>query len=219
MFIPPVFRQKSVKALHELIENHNFGILFSVGDDGYAVTHVPFMLERDKGPNGTLIMHVARANPHWKHFENPRGALAVFLGPHAYISPSWYLNKASVPTWNYAAVHVRGTPNLIMDKDELRWIVKALSRRHESPSSHWTLENAEAIMEKSLAAIVGIEMPIESIEGKFKFSQNLPVEDQKGVIDALIGSSDPLERGVAFIMRQNLRNTGASKASNDDEPR
>lgn len=108
MYIPRSFREDNIAALHELIRQHSFGTLFSQTSEGPFATHLPFLIDPEPWPFGTMRAHMARANPHWRRLTNAVDVLVVFLGPHAYISPSWYVNQVTVPTWNYAAVHAVG---------------------------------------------------------------------------------------------------------------
>ncbi|MCG8467237.1 MAG: FMN-binding negative transcriptional regulator [Gemmatimonadetes bacterium] len=204
MWIPRTFRETDPSVLHGLIEANSFGTLFSRDDSDPWATHLPFMIDRERGEHGTLIAHMARANPHWKTWTGQTRVLAVFQGPHAYISPAWYEDQVTVPTWNYAVVHAYGTPRLIEEPQELRPIVERLTRLHEGDESPWDLERAEPVMETELKAIVGFEIPIDRLEGKFKFNQNRSREDQAGVVRALRDAEDPLERRVGEIMDDNL---------------
>ncbi len=206
MYLPSPFKEDNLNSLHEVIRNYNFAPLFSQSDDMPYATHLPFMLDPDRGPNGTLIAHMARANPHWKSFDENTQALVVFQGPHAYISTSWYEKEEHVPTWNYAAVHAYGVPQLIHEPEELLSMVEALVNNHEaSISGIKNLDEHKEILLPQLKAIVGFEIPIEKIEGKFKFNQNRSTEDQQGVVNALENHDDPLIQGVADIMKKNLQ--------------
>lgn len=206
MYTPPSYREDDPAVLHDLIRRNNFGILFSSGPDGPVATHLPFSLDAHRGEHGTLVAHMARANPHWRSFAPDREVLAVFAGPHAYISPTWYEEKATVPTWNYAAVHVYGVPRLVEDTAVLRAQVERLVHEHEAHRDPaWDMSAAEPKMEGLLRAIVGFEIPILRIEGKMKFNQNRSREDQEGVIRALEASPDTTDRAVVEIMRGNLR--------------
>ncbi len=208
MWIPRTFRNEDLPELHSLIDANNFGMLISQADDEPLATHLPFMIDRDRGPFGTLIAHMARANPHWKSWDAATRVLTVFQGPHAYISPAWYENQETVPTWNYAVVHAYGTPTLIHDGSDLRPMVERLTRQHEGESTEWSLAQAEPVMESELKAIVGFEIPIDRLEGKYKFNQNRSREDQAGVVRNLTSSPHADERAVAAIMDANLSADG-----------
>ncbi|MBZ0299127.1 MAG: FMN-binding negative transcriptional regulator, partial [Anaerolineae bacterium] len=142
------------------------------------------------------------ANPHWKQLTPDAEVLVIFQGAHSYISPRWYVQPSVVPTWNYAAVHAYGKPRLIHDPATLKRMVTALVEYHEGPEG---LPGFEAeFPENLLQAIVGLEIPIDRLEGKFKMSQNKSAADQEGVIARLAESTDSVQREVARIMRGNL---------------
>ncbi len=206
MYLPRSFRVEDLDQLHRHIEQYSFGTLFSRTPDGPFATHLPFLLDPTRGPAGTLMGHMARANAHWRGFSPDDEVLVTFLGPHAYISPSWYASPAAVPTWNYAAVHVWGVARLIEDLDALREHVLQMVDAHErrlDPS--WDPAAAGDIIDIELRAIIGFEIPIARIEGKYKFNQNRSREDQEGVIAALSRGTDTQLRAVVEIMRGNLK--------------
>jgi transcriptional regulator len=206
VYTPRSFREDDPVVLHDLIRRYDFGTLFSAGADGPVATHLPFTLDPQRGEQGTLVAHMARANPHWRAFRPDEEVLAVFAGPHAYISPTWYAEKVTVPTWNYAAAHVYGVPVLVEDPDVLRSQVERLVRDHEAHRDPaWDVGAAEPTMASLLQAIVGFEIPITRIEGKMKFNQNRSRDDQEGAIRGLEAEGDEAARAVADIMRGNLR--------------
>jgi len=201
MYVPPHFAESDPGTLHDFIERHSFGLLISQVDAVPFVTHLPFLLDRSTGPHGTLIGHMARANPHWKAIGD-QATLAVFSGPHAYISPTWYESENVVPTWNYAAVHAYGPIKLIEDQATLLQIVQRSVNVYEGAMpSPWALDTSGSFVERLLAQIVGFDIEIERIEGKWKMSQSHPVERREKVIQALQkqGGDDAL--GVAELMR------------------
>jgi transcriptional regulator len=205
MYTPRSYRNDDLDTLFALIRRYNFATLFTHrGGESFA-THLPFLVDPQRGAYGTLIAHMARANPHWKAFDGAAPSLIVFMGPHAYISPAWYREQETVPTWNYAVVHATGTPRLVTDDTRLRAMVMRLVDNHEAPlGSPWDVGKANAVIDVELAGIVGFEIPIDRIEGKFKMNQNRSREDQEGVVSALESSSDPGEREIARMMRENL---------------
>ena len=205
MYIPASNRVDDSALLHAFMRQYNFAVLFSThGGIPYA-THLPFLLDETRGLHGTLVAHMARANPHWKMFESTTQALVVFSGPHSYISPSWYVDQVSVPTWNYTAVHATGTPHVIHEPDVLRPIVDMLTEVHETAAgSHWDRSLAERDTGAKLEAIVGIEIHITRLEGKFKLNQNRSIEDRRNVIHALEQSSDQMQREMAAMMRETI---------------
>jgi transcriptional regulator len=205
VYNPRSYRNESVRELHDFIRRYNFAILFTHRDGESFVTHLPFMIDDDRGPFGTLVAHMARANPHWRMFEGAAPSLVVFAGPHAYISPSWYQNQVTVPTWNYTTVHATGCAQVVEDVAALRAMVMRLVGQHEAPLGNpWDVRKAEAVMDAELQGIVGFEIPIVKLEGKFKLNQNRPVADREGVVRALEASSHPDEREVARLMREQM---------------
>jgi len=187
MYMPRQFEEQRTEVLHGLIDAHPLGTLVTMRPGGLEAEHVPFLLDRDAGPHGTLRAHVARANPVWREAEAAAGCLVVFQGADAYVSPSVYPGKAEhgreVPTWNYMAVHARGALRAIHDPAWLLDLLRRLSDRHEQGRAHpWRVSDAPAeYIDKLLAAIVGIEIPVESLQGKWKTSQNRPAADRAAV--------------------------------------
>ena len=205
MWTPRSFRESDPERLWALVEAHPFAIVVGPGPDGLMATHLPLFVEGDQGPNGTLIGHLARANPHWKAWADGPELLVIFRGPHAYISPNWYENQVTVPTWNYAAVHVYGRPRLVHDRAELLKMTSRLTRIHEdSVPGEWTLDHARDVLGPELKAIVGFEIPVDRVIGKFKLNQNRSREDRVGVAAALAESQRSEDRGVAGLMEQQL---------------
>ncbi|MEP0005735.1 MAG: FMN-binding negative transcriptional regulator [Balneola sp.] len=203
MYTPSSFKEENPDVLFDLIEEHNFGIIFSQHQDQPEATHLPFLVHRQKGKHGTLIAHFAKANKHWEKLDEAKDVLVVFQGPHSYISPAWYVNRAEVPTWNYATVHVFGKPKVIEDAAELNKMVKELTHFHEDQeNTGWKLDEVpEKDYNTDLKAIVGLEIEISKMEGKFKFNQNKPDKDQKSVIAKMedLGRED-----ISAIMKRNL---------------
>jgi transcriptional regulator len=196
MYVPNAFRADDRAALYDLIERYGFGTLVSVLDGAPFATHLPILLDRGRG---VLLGHVARANPHGRALGNAAEALLIFQGPHAYVSPSWYATAPAVPTWNYAAVHVYGVPRLL-DEAELRDLLDRLVSRYEAGRERpWTMDLPPDYLRKMLQAIIGFEVPIERIEGKFKLNQNRSSEDRAGVVQAL-RAGDAGERELAEFM-------------------
>ena len=199
MYIPTVFQQTDQETLHRFIEEHSFALLCSTEADGTPfASHLPFLLD----PQGILIGHMARANPQWQHADGRR-VLAIFSGPHAYISPTWYEAEAVVPTWNYAAVHVTGVFRAIHEPDALLRIVRDMIAVFEQGMPRpWQLGEANEYVERQLRAIVGFRIEIDRIEGKWKLNQNHPPERRERVMRALRqrGGEDAL--GIANLMEQ-----------------
>lgn len=203
MYTPSSFKEEDSEILFNLIEEFNFGILFTQHKKNPEATHLPFLVDRTRGEHGVLIAHFAKANSHWKKISATKDVLAVFQGPHTYISPSWYVNRAEVPTWNYATVHVYGKPIIVEEPKLLKAMVTRLTRYHENKiDSNWSLDEvSKKDFITDLKAIVGIEIEITRMEGKFKFNQNKSKEDQAKVIENL-DNLDIIE--VSEIMKNNL---------------
>jgi transcriptional regulator len=203
MYVPPHFAETDPARLHDFIERHSFGLLVSEADGTPFATHLPFLLERDAGPHGALIGHLARANSQWRELAH-QTALAVFSGPHAYVSPTWYEAENVVPTWNYVAVHAYGPVQLVEDPDELFDIVRRTVERYEGGRPRpWSLGQPSTFTDRMLAQIVGFRIPIERLEGKWKLSQNHPVERREKVIAALTEQGEE-SAAVAELMRERL---------------
>ncbi len=206
MYIPAHFREDNRDTLFSFIRDNSFGLLVTAPDGVPFATHLPFSLEADRGENGSLRAHLARANPQWRHLETEREILVVFSGEHSYISPTWYETSPSVPTWNYAAVHVYGTPR-ILAAAEMRPLLVELTSQYESEQG-WSLDTVSAdYTEKLIRAIVGFEIQITRIEGKWKMSQNKPDADRLSAIAALATQSDPMAQVVAATMKSRLSNS------------
>lgn len=202
MYIPEHFTETNSSRISALIEGHPFGMLITAPEGGPFVSHLPFLFERPADSGGKLRGHMARANPQWQHFSKGSEVLAVFQGPHAYVSPSWY-SAAGVPTWNYAVIHLRGIPRLIEDETELEALLEQQTRAHESPmSSPWEPRLVGERRAKLLNMVVGFEIEVTDVQGKFKLSQNRPLEDQLNVVKALSLSSNQTDIAVAELMSE-----------------
>ena len=223
MYCPRPFREDRLSALHALVRSHSLGAWTCWADNRLVVNHVPFLLAEEAGESGTLVGHVARGNPVWKSIANgdPDGArggvpgavpsVVVFQGPQTYITPSWYPSKQVhgkvVPTWNYAVVHAHGRPRVIEDKAWLLAHVEQLSDTHEAErESPWRVSDApQNYIDKMLDGIVGIEIPIQTLEGRWKVSQNKPPADKSGVAGGLSESPDAVAREMATLVNRAMR--------------
>jgi transcriptional regulator len=196
MYLPKHFAEPRVEVMHELMRAHPLATLVTVTSNGLDANHIPLQLVADATPFGTLQGHVARANPLWQTFDKDVEVLVIFQGPDAYISPSWYATKKetgkAVPTWNYAVVHAHGMLRTIDDATWLRTQIEALTTRNEAALPHpWALTDApDDYVEKMIAAVVGIEIEITRLSGKWKVSQNQPMENQAGILEALRSNSN-----------------------------
>src|SRR5438105_9271545 len=177
MYIPQPFEETDPSVLHTLIRTHPLGTWVTQADGELVAEHVPFLLDATRGEHGTLMAHVARSNPAWQAFSTSVDSLVVFQGPQAYITPSWYPSKhatgKAVPTWNYAVVHAHGRPRAIEDREWLLRFLKQLTDVHEADHAlPWKVDDAPAkYIERLLESIVGIEIPVTRLVGKWKVSQ------------------------------------------------
>jgi transcriptional regulator len=206
MYIPSHFEQRNPEVLAELMQRHSFATVISHDGKAPFATHMPVLFHPNDGPRGTLVTHMARANPQWRQFDGMgsnvgREVLVIFHGPHAYISPSWYVARPAVPTWNYTAVHAYGVPRIVEDPVAVRNILRELVNAFESHRHAPYSELTDAYIDKLSPAIVAIEIPLTRLEGKFKLNQNRSREDVTGVIDALSASHDQTERELADVMK------------------
>ena len=199
-YVPRHFRLDDPAALEAFVAANAFGTLVSAGAAGLSVSHLPFLPERGGDGRRRLLGHVARANAHWQELEGAGEVLVVFSGPHAYVSPSWYANHPSVPTWNYAVVHAHGRARLL-PPEALPGLLDRLSRAYEDARpSPWRMAGLPAdYTARMLPAIVGFEVAVERLEGKFKLSQNRRPEDIDGVAAALEREGQP---ELAALMRE-----------------
>jgi len=200
MYVPEHFKEANPERISALIEGHPLGMLVTAPEGLPFASHLPFIFERPADSQGKLLGHMARANPQWQHFSTDSEVLAVFQGPHAYVSPSWY-SSPGVPTWNYAVVHLRGTPRLIERESELEALVERLTHVYESRMPNpWKPNLAGERRTKLLNMIVGFEIEITDIQGKFKLSQNRPPEDRRSVVEKLSRSDNQTEAAIAKLM-------------------
>lgn len=209
MYIPSSFQERDLATLFDFIEAHPLATMVTHStNDGLFATHLPLVLDRAQGSTGALIGHVARANAHSRLGNDPIDALVIFAGPDAYITPAWYATKQEhgrvVPTWNYVAVHAYGTLRLRDDPAFLRPHLEALTKRHEATRSNaWQVDDAPAdFIAQQMKAIVGVEIAIDRLEGKWKMSQNRSAADVDGVIHGLGESPAPRDQAVAAIVRE-----------------
>ena len=195
MYVPRHFAEDDNEKLGRLIAENGFGLLVTVSDGRPVASHLPFLHEQE---GNVLRAHVARANPQWKHFSAEAEVMVVFQGPHAYVSPSWY-QAPGVPTWNYAVAHVYGRARAIEDPVAVKDIVEKLTAKYES---HYEKPWAPAYDPRMLNAIVGVEIVITEVQGKFKLSQNRPAVDRAPVIAHLDASGSEAARAVAALMKE-----------------
>ncbi len=199
----PAFREDRVEVLHAAIRDLYFGLLVTHPVDGFATSYLPWELDAERGPRGTLVGHLARYNPQWEVPGSGAPALAVFQGPHAYVSPSWYPGKRDdprqVPTWDYLSVEVRGTLVTFDDEARLYNLLTQLTDRNEAGREHrWRVTDApDDYVRKEMHHVIGIELRIESLVGRYKLSQNRNAADQEGARTGLAAGSTERERDLA----------------------
>ena len=207
MYLPAQFAETRPDVLHALIRDHPFGMLVTQGPAGLEANGLPFLIDADRGPHGTLRAHVARANPLWREARADEDSLVVFQGPQAYISPAWYPTKAEtgqvVPTWNYAIVQGRGRLRAVEDATWVRQLVSDLTDHHEADRPKpWAVDDAPAgYIDKLLNAIVGIEIELTSLTGKWKVSQNRSAADRNGVVRGLTIENEGRDAAMATLVR------------------
>ncbi len=201
MYIPDQFNDSTIEEAAAFIKENSFGILINTTGGKLWATHIPMELYKNDEGKDVLMGHIARANNQWKGFNENDEVLAVFRGPHAYISPSWYTKK-NVPTWNYVAVHVYGRIKII-EGTELYQALKRLIDTYETiTKTHLTIEDIpEKIVKKDLRGIIGFEITIEEVKAAFKLSQNKDDESYKNIIDNLEASDDQEIKKVADYMK------------------
>ena len=208
MYLPKAFEETDTQVSHDLIRAHPFATLVTSRDGELVADHLPFMLDPSRGEFGTLVAHVARANPVWQSLAQSNRSLVIFQGAHAYVSPSWYPSKhvhgKAVPTWNYAVVHAHGAARAIEDAPWLHDLVSRLTNVHEAIHKvPWQVSDAPAdYIDGMLKAIVGIEIPIRQLVGKWKVSQNRPEPDKLGVVAGLSARDDELSKTMAGLVKQ-----------------
>ncbi len=203
MYIPAHFREDRLEVLHALIRDHGLATMVTLTSDGLMANHIPMILDSAAAPLGVLRGHVSRANPQWRESLVETEALAIFQGPSAYISPSWYKTKQEtgrvVPTYNFIVVHARGRFRIFEDPADLERNVRALTEHHEAAfPRQWSVDDAPAdFIQSQLKGIVGVEIAISRLEGKWKVSQNRPAADRAGVVEALRADGDLAHASMA----------------------
>lgn len=210
--MPAHFEEARLEVMHQFMRSHPFAALVVLTNDGLVANHIPFFLAEGDGEFGVLRGHVARENPVWQNFKAECTALVIFTGAQHYITPAWYPTKKDtgkvVPTWNYAVVHAHG---YLQTRQETTWIrshLEELTNRNESVAGgDWQISDAPAdYVERMMSMVVGVEMQIEKLEGKWKVSQNQPMQNRDGVINglkALAGGGCPMAEIVEMYKNEN----------------
>lgn len=217
MYIPSAFRQTQPAQLFELIERHPFATLVAVTAAGLLANHQPLLLDREAGTHGVLRGHVARGNTFVDEALEGTHVLAIFHGPSAYVSPSWYPAKAEhgkvVPTWNFAAVHCKAILRFVRDETWLRAHLAQLTETHEHGRAQpWAIDDAPAdFIATMMRGVVGLELEITDIEGKWKLGQNRAEADRVGAEQGLAMEADAQSNAVAHMMRHTRTETAVEK--------
>ena len=211
MYLPPLFREDRLEVQHEVIRRHPLGLLLTAGPGGLQANAIPFLVKPERSEFGTLQAHLAKANLQWRELEAVEECLVVFQGPDAYVTPSWYATKQEsgkvVPTWNYVAVHAWGRPRVIEDVGWLREQIGALTDSQEDHFEEpWSVSDApEAFIAGQIKGIIGLEIPIARIEGKWKVSQNRPEADRAGVIAGFTALGEDAREMAALVAERSER--------------
>ncbi|WPG36037.1 FMN-binding negative transcriptional regulator [Variovorax sp. EBFNA2] len=216
MYVSRHHRQPDLGASHALIDAHPLGAWVVPAADGLVANHLPFLLDRSRGPFGTLLGHVSRANPVWRQLDASAPSVVLFQGPQAYITPGWYPGKAEhgqvVPTWNYAVAHAHGIARAIDDEAWLLDLLARLTAANEAgqPVPWQTTDAPEAFIRKLARAVVGIEIPIDRLEGKLKASQDEALPDRQGTVQGLAAVGSENASAMARLVQQALQSGSAA---------
>jgi len=202
MYTPPAYAETDEALLRKRMREWSFATLVTYGANGLNATHLPFLVE-DDSPHGLLTTHLSRANAQYQDLKTGAPALVIFQGPHAFISPSWYTNRRTFPTWNYTAIHVQGVPDVIEDTAAIHAVLKRTVATYDTPlGGAWVFgAMPEELIASRLKAIAAVRIPIARIEGKMKLNQDKSVADRLGVIAALEKQGDEQSLAVAALIR------------------
>lgn len=204
VYIPKAFEMNDHSKIVNFIREHSFGILFSKYDNGPFATHLPFLIDENKYDQGTLISHMAIANPHWRGLDN-KEVLVVFTGPHAYISPSWYEDSDHAPTWNYISVHVYGEFRRIENQDQIKEIIRNTVHFYESPLPEpWAADFDNKFINGLMNGLIAFEIKINKLEGKWKLSQNHSTLKQQRLVRGLKSSNQYDSYKIGRLIEENL---------------
>jgi transcriptional regulator len=208
MYNPPHFREERTDVLHRLIREYSLATFVTLSADGLIANHIPLIFDPEPAPLGTLRGHLSRANPQWRDSLPGVSALAIFQGPEAYITPSWYPTRQEtgrvVPTWNYVVVHAHGPFRTFEDPVLLERHVRTLTRHKEAARPcPWSVDDAPVdFFHGQLAGIIGIEISVTRLEGKWKVSQNRSTTDRAGVVEGLRASGNPDDKTMADLVSE-----------------
>lgn|GEM_PF-29347 len=217
LYVPKFNEEKNVSTLQSLVKSKPLGAWATIADEEIVINHIPFILHEDRGELGTLVGHVARSNSIFREFSSEVSSVVVFQGDQAYITPSWYPSKhehgKAVPTWNYVVVHAHGIPRKIEDPQWLLQHVNELTDVHESDRKFpWKVSDApDQFIEQLIGAIVGIEIPITKLTGKWKLGQNRPDPDKRGLISGLMSSDSSESHSLAKSLNRYILSSNKDK--------
>ena len=201
MYIPSAFAEQRLSVLHELIRSHPFATVITTGNSGITASHVPVVLLPTSGSSGTLQFHLAKPNPQCEDLAAGADVLAIFLGPHGYVSPTWYATAGTVPTWNYVAVHVYGTPSVMSDERLVEHLDRLVAEYESGRPNGWDTGRLPGeTFAKLRGAILGFDVTIARIEGKWKLGQNRTASDRAGAIAGLRTTGTPDDAALADLM-------------------
>ena len=207
MYIPSAFDEPDLAKLHVFMRRYAFAVVTSRNGDRLLASHLPILLDAEATPRGHLLGHMARANPQWKRVEGE--VMVIFSGPHAYVSPAWYAEGGTVPTWNYVAVHAYGTFQVVEDRDALLDILRRSVVTYEARRTEpWTFDETAPHVEAMLKAIVGFRIEITRLEGKWKLSQNHSIDRRLKVVEGLKERDDDDAKAIAGLIEEGLPKPG-----------
>lgn len=211
MYLPKHYAVTDRQQLHDFIKGNGFGILFSGNGPEPVASHLPFILDESAGEQGTLLSHMAGANRQWRHADGQQ-VLTVFQGPHTYVSPTWYQDPETVPTWNYVAVHVYGILKVVQDQERIQNILARITDYYEaSLPQPWQAEFTSEYAQQMVKRIVAFEIEIDKMQGKWKLNQNHPEERRRRVVDVLKTMPDDNSRGIVTLMEPSLESKDAAE--------
>ena len=211
MYIPPYHAENDLNTVQSLIDAQPLGAWVALGPDGLIANHIPFILDRSRGEFGTLRAHVSRANTVWQQLSAEQDSLVMFQGPQSYITPSWYPTRLTegtvVPTWNYAVVHAHGKPQVIEDPRWMLQFLNDLTEHNESGQAMpWKVADApREFIERLARAVVGIEIPITKLQGKWKLSQDEAMPDRRGTVAGLAALGDANSLALARLVEDQIK--------------
>jgi transcriptional regulator len=220
MYVPAHFQAADRAKIEAIMRDHSFATIVTLDSGSPFASHVPILFFPHRGANGVLAGHVARANPQWRHLATNQEVLVIFQGPHGYVSPNWYQTKPAVPTWNYVAVHAYGVPRLLESDQEMEALLAATVEKYESGQADpWRGDLPADFKARMLKGIVGFEITVTRLEGKFKLGQNRSAQDIAGVIAALARSERQTERELAVLMSGSNLSAESSAAKHEGPDR